>query len=111
MDVPVYDLALLVPHDMYAAVARKALAAVDQALAELPDGAVDPLSLDRTVRGVAAQQGVEPASLFQVVRVALLGNLASPGLYDAMAALGRDGVRKRLDAALTRLSDIAATQD
>jgi glutamyl-tRNA synthetase len=111
MDDPVYDLALLVPHDMYAASARKALAAVDRALAELPGGEQDALALDRTIREVAVEQGVQPASLFQVLRVALRGNLASPGLYDSMAALGRDGVRHRIAAALKRLSDIAATSD
>ena len=107
MDAQVYDLALLVPKNMYAADARKALAAVDRALSALAPDA-DALQMDRTLRGVAAEQGVEPAALFQVLRVALRGNLASPGMYDTMAALGRDAVRKRIAAALTRLSDVAA---
>ena len=108
MDAPAYDLALLVPHDMYAAAARKALAAVDRAFADLPGDEHDALTLDRTIREVAVEQGVQPASLFQVLRVALRGNLASPGLYDSMAALGRDSVRQRIAAAEMRLSDVAA---
>jgi len=108
MDAPVYDLALLVPHDMYASDARKALAAFDVALAGLDGSAQSLLALDRTIREVAAAQGVESAALFQVLRVALRGNLASPGLFDTIAALGRDGVRQRIAAALKRLSDVAA---
>ena len=109
MDAPDYDLALLVPQNMYAADVRKALAAVEQAVLALPDDKFDPLTLDRLIRQVAAEQGVEPHALFQALRVALRGNLASPGLFDTMAALGRDGVRLRLAAALRRLSDIATT--
>jgi glutamyl-tRNA synthetase len=70
---------------------------------------MDVLALDRRIREVAAEQGIDPHALFQVLRVALRGNLASPGLYDTMAALGREGVRLRIAAALRRLTDMATT--
>lgn len=108
MDAPDYDLALLVPRNLYAADARKALAAVERSLNSLPSGALDPLAVDRLVRQVATEQGVDLQALFQMLRVALRGNLASPGLYDTIAALGRDGVSNRIAAAHTRLSDLAA---
>jgi hypothetical protein len=109
MDAPNYDLALLVPRSMYAADVRKALAAVEQAALSLPGERVDTLVLDRRLREIAAEQGMGADSLFQALRVALRGNLASPGLLDTMAALGRDGVRLRLATALRRLSDMATT--
>ena len=107
MDAPAYDLALLVPHNMYAADARKVLSAAEQAIRSLPGDAIEPLAADRRLREVAAELGVESHSLFQLLRVSLRGNLASPGLYDTLAALGREGVRLRIAAALTRLSDMA----
>ena len=107
MDAPAYDLALLVPHNMYAADARKALSAVEQAIRSLPGDDIEPLAADRRLHEVAEELGVESHSLFQLLRVALRGNLASPGLYDTMAALGREGVRLRIATALTRLSDMA----
>jgi glutamyl/glutaminyl-tRNA synthetase len=63
------------------------------------------------MRSVAAEQGVQPDALFRLLRVALRGNLASPGLYDTVAALGRDDVRQSIAAARTRLSDVATTSD
>ena len=111
MDAPDYNLALLVPNDMYASDARKVLTAVDAALLALPGDAIDVLGLDIAMRTVAAEQGVRPDALFRLLRVALRGNLASPGLYDTVAALGRDGVRQRIAAARMRLSDIATTPD
>jgi glutamyl-tRNA synthetase len=109
MDAPDYDLALLVPRDMYAADARKALTAVELAVRPVPNEPIDRLAMDRLIRQVATEQGIDPHLLFQMLRVALRGNLASPGLYDTMTALGRDGVRERIADALTRLTDVAAT--
>ena len=35
--------------------------------------------------------GVKPKALYQPIRVALTGSTVSPGIFESLAALGRDG--------------------
>jgi glutamyl/glutaminyl-tRNA synthetase len=45
---------------------------------------------------------VKPKEVFQPVRVALAGTTISPGIFESVAALGRDEALTRIDAALAR---------
>jgi glutamyl-tRNA synthetase len=70
------------------------IAALQSALAGLADFAA--VSTETALREVAAARGVKAASLIHPTRVALTGQLASPGLFDVMGLLGRDVVLARL---------------
>jgi len=62
-------------------------AGVEEALAPLPD------RLD-----------VKPGKIYQPIRVAITGTTVSPGIFESLAALGREESLRRIDAALVRLS-------
>ena len=46
--------------------------------------------------------GVKPKEVFQPVRVAISGTTVSPGIFESVAALGREETLARIDAALAR---------
>ena len=62
----------------------------------------DAASTEAVVRSTAEARGVKAATLIHAVRVAVTGKTASPGLFEVLALLGREPVRKRLHAALDR---------
>jgi glutamyl-tRNA synthetase len=72
---------------------REELAALDAFGAE---------DVERALRGVVEQLGVKPKEVFQPVRVAITGSTISPGIFESLAALGRERTLERLDAALAR---------
>ena len=43
--------------------------------------------------------------VYQPIRVAITGTTVSPGIFDSLAALGRDESVRRIDAAIERLGD------
>jgi glutamyl-tRNA synthetase len=47
-------------------------------------------------------QGVKPKEVFQPLRVALTGTTVSPGIFESVAALGREETLARLDKALQK---------
>jgi glutamyl-tRNA synthetase len=58
--------------------------------------------VERALRGVVERLGVKPREVFQPVRVAISGSTVSPGIFESVAALGRDEAIARIDAALQR---------
>jgi glutamyl-tRNA synthetase len=48
----------------------------------------------------AERSGAKPKQLYQGIRVAITGTTVSPGIFDSIAALGRDETLTRLDAAI-----------
>jgi glutamyl-tRNA synthetase len=48
--------------------------------------------------------GVKPKDVFQPVRVAITGTTVSPGIFESVAALGREETLARIDEALERAS-------
>ncbi|MCC7282623.1 MAG: glutamate--tRNA ligase [Acetobacteraceae bacterium] len=56
-------------------------------------------ALEAATRGFAAARGVKLAAVAQPVRAAVTGSLASPPLFDVLAALGREETVARLDSA------------
>ena len=60
----------------------------------------DTESVERALRGVVERLEVKPKEVFQPVRVAITGTTVSPGIFESVAALGRDETLARIDAAL-----------
>jgi glutamyl-tRNA synthetase len=64
---------------------------------------VDPFSADRVeeaLRGLVDELAVKPKDVFQPLRVAVSGSTVSPGIFESVAALGREATLTRIDAAL-----------
>jgi glutamyl-tRNA synthetase len=60
----------------------------------------DTETIERALRGVVERLDVKPKDVFQPVRVAISGTTVSPGIFESVAALGRDETLARIDAAL-----------
>jgi glutamyl-tRNA synthetase len=58
--------------------------------------------VEQALRGVVDESGGKPKEVFQPVRVAIAGTTVSPGIFESVAALGRDEALTRIDDALTR---------
>ncbi|WMS41192.1 glutamate--tRNA ligase [Acuticoccus sp. MNP-M23] len=75
------------------------LAALHPRFAALPEWTVE--STDAAVRAYAEEAGAKLGKVAQPLRAALTGTTTSPGIFDVLAALGRD-------EALARIADQAA---
>ena len=71
-----------------------------QALAVLDDFSV--ASLEKTLTGFVAQEGIKTGDIIHAVRVATTGKSVGPGLYDCLAILGQPAVLARIDRALEK---------
>jgi glutamyl-tRNA synthetase len=69
----------------------------------------DPSSVERALRGVVERLGIAPGRVFQPVRVAITGTTVSPGIFESVAALGREETLKRIDRTLERVQSAAWT--
>jgi glutamyl-tRNA synthetase len=74
--------------------AREALAASEAFDSEAVEAALSPLP---------EQLGVKPGRIYQPIRVAISGGTVSPGIFESLAALGREKSLQRIDAAIGRL--------
>jgi glutamyl-tRNA synthetase len=77
---------------------REHLAALEAAFAELEN--FDQVSTEAALRATADARGVKAASLIHAVRVTVTGKAVSPGLFEVLALLGREEVRRRFGAAV-----------
>ncbi len=59
----------------------------------------DSQGAEERLRGLAEEKSVKAGLLINAVRVALTGQAVAPGLFEVMAALGRDRVVERLERA------------
>jgi glutamyl-tRNA synthetase len=66
----------------------------------------DTETVERALRGVVERLEVKPKEVFQPVRVAISGTTVSPGIFESVAALGRDETLARIDAALQRAAGV-----
>ena len=64
----------------------------------------EPETLEAALRGVVDELGVKGREVFQPIRVAITGGTVSPGIFESVAALGRDETLARIDRALDRAS-------
>ena len=65
----------------------------------------DAGKMEEALRQLAEAQGLSSGKVFQPLRVALVGQLASPGIFEVLVALGRERSLSRLDAAVSHLAD------
>jgi glutamyl-tRNA synthetase len=61
--------------------------------------------VEQALRSVVDELGVKPKEVFQPVRVAIAGTTVSPGIFESVAALGRDEALTRIDEAISRARD------
>ena len=75
------------------------------AAAERLEGAdgFDAGSVERELRKLAEELDLKPKALLQPLRVAITGSTISPGIFESVAALGRERTVARIRAALERL--------
>jgi len=60
-------------------------------------------SVEAALRGLVERLGVKAKEVFQPLRVAIAGTTISPGIFESVAALGREETLARVDSALERL--------
>ncbi len=85
--------------------ARERLEAVRDALAYLDSFRLE--SIETALREVVERFEVKPKEVFQPLRVAIAGSTISPGIFESVAALGREETLARVDGALARLASPA----
>jgi glutamyl-tRNA synthetase len=80
---------------------RPALADAVEALRAV-DG-FDPASIEAALSPIVERSGRTAKSVYQPIRVAITGTTVSPGIFDSLAALGREESLARIERALDRL--------
>jgi glutamyl-tRNA synthetase len=63
-------------------------------------GSFEPEQVETALRSVVDRLGVKPKDVFQPIRVAISGTTVSPGIFESVAALGREETLARIDKAL-----------
>jgi glutamyl-tRNA synthetase len=63
----------------------------------------DPASIEAALSPVVERSGRGAKAVYQPIRVAITGTTVSPGIFDSLAALGRDESLLRIEEALKRL--------
>ncbi len=66
----------------------------------------DEATLEGVIRGYAEELNVGAGRVIHPVRVAITGRSASPGIFEVLRLMGKDLVIKRLNTAVTRLSEV-----
>ena len=59
--------------------------------------------MESALRGLVERLDVKAKEVFQPLRVAIAGSSISPGIFESVAALGREETLARTDSALERL--------
>ena len=77
------------------------LEAAREALADA-DG-FEPVDVEAALKPLPGRLDVKPGKLYQPLRVAVTGTTVSPGIFETLAALGRDESLARVEAAIARL--------
>lgn len=65
----------------------------------------DADTLEERLRALAAQMDVGAGKLIHPLRVALTGNMASPGIFDVLVLLGRERTEARISSGLERIRE------
>ena len=63
----------------------------------------DPPTIEAALTAVVERLGAKPGQVYQPIRVAITGTTVSPGIYESLAALGREESLRRIELALERL--------
>jgi glutamyl-tRNA synthetase len=102
-DLEPYDAALLVPKKVEPVAALTALKAFRDALPGIDLASHD--ASEARLRALADELGMKAGQVFMPIRVAATGRAQSPGLFDTLAAIGKDRVATRLDQAIALLEN------
>ncbi len=81
--------------------ALPALKAAREALAAADD--FDSAAVESALAPLPERLGVKPGRVYQPIRVAISGGTVSPGIFESLAALGREDSLRRVDAVIERL--------
>jgi glutamyl-tRNA synthetase len=81
--------------------APAALEAARAALAVADDFDVE--EVEAALALLPERLGLKPGQVYQPIRVAISGSTVSPGIFESVAALGREESLRRIDAAIVRL--------
>jgi glutamyl-tRNA synthetase len=65
----------------------------------------DAASVEAALAPLPERLDVKPGKLYQPIRVAISGGSVSPGIFESLAALGREQAIARIDVALARLRE------
>jgi glutamyl/glutaminyl-tRNA synthetase len=65
----------------------------------------EPADVEAALEPLLEKLDVKPGRLYQPIRVAISGTSVSPGIFESLAALGREESLARIDAAIARLDD------
>ena len=63
----------------------------------------DPASIEAALSPIVERSGRTAKAVYQPIRVAITGTTVSPGIFDSLAALGREESLVRIERALDRL--------
>ncbi|MEK6326261.1 MAG: glutamate--tRNA ligase [Actinomycetota bacterium] len=63
----------------------------------------DPASIEAALSPIVERSGRSAKAVYQPIRVAITGTTVSPGIFDSLAALGREESLARIEKALNRL--------
>ncbi|HUC06852.1 MAG TPA: glutamate--tRNA ligase [Solirubrobacterales bacterium] len=81
-----------------------ALPALEAARSALSDAsAFDAAAVEAALSPLPEQLDAKPGKIYQPIRVAITGTTVSPGIFESLAALGREESLLRIDAAVRRL--------
>ncbi len=64
----------------------------------------EPEPIEASLAPLLERFGVKPGKLYQPIRVAITGSSVSPGIFESLAALGRERSLERIEAAVKRLA-------
>jgi glutamyl-tRNA synthetase len=84
-----------------AARTEELLGAAREALADAEG--FEPSDVEAALEPLLERLDVKPGRLYQPIRVAITGTTVSPGIFESLAALGREQALERIDAAISRL--------
>jgi glutamyl-tRNA synthetase len=71
----------------------------------------DPERIEAALAPILAERDVKPGKLYQPIRVAISGGTVSPGIFESLAALGRERSISRIVRAISRLNEEAPVTD
>jgi len=97
-----YPPVTLIPRGLDAAQTAAMLQAAHATLRDLESWTTE--GLEAALRDLCARLERKPGQLFGALRVAVSGRTVAPPLFDMLAALGRERVLARLDAAVAALT-------
>ena len=102
-----YDLAALVGTEMTAQEVSSLLADVKGVLESLEESEFKTQRLESALRVVADRREIDLGQVIRPLRVIMLGEAGSHGLYETMVMVGKDGVVRLIESAVRALGDRA----